>query len=374
VTARGTAADPLRAVLELGQSIWLDDIRRDLITEGELARLVDGGLRGVTSNPAIFARAIAGSALYDARLAELVVAEPTAPVERLYEALAVEDIRGAADVLLPVWEATGGADGFVSLEVSPRLAHDAENTVAEAQRLWRLVDRPNLMIKVPATAEGLAAVEELLARGINVNVTLIFSLAHYEGAARAWLRGLGRCARPDRVASVASVFVSRLDTAVDRELETMGTPEALALRGHAAVANARRVYRRFRELAAGDEFRRLAGRGARPQRPLWASTSTKNPAYSDVKYVEELIGPDTVNTLPRGTLEAFRDHGRVEETLTRGWEEADAAWAALAGLGIDLDAVTDELQAAGVAAFAASFDELLGAIEARRQELRGTRR
>jgi len=360
--------NPLLELRGLGQSVWLDDIRRDLLTGGGLARLVEeDGLAGVTSNPSIFEKAIAGSGLYDAQIEAELAADPAMGTAALYEALVVEDIRGAADVLRPVWEATGGVDGYVSLEVSPHLARDAEATVAEARRLWDRVGRPNLMIKVPATAEGIPAIEALIADGINVNVTLIFSVGHLEAAAGAYVRGVERCATPGGVASVASLFVSRLDTAVDRELEAVGTPEALALRGRAAVANARVAYGRFRELF-GTPFEPFASGGARVQRPLWASTSTKNPAYPDVKYVEELVAPDTVNTLPRATLEAFRDHGRAAVAITP--ESIGAArrdLEALAGLGIDLERVTGELQAAGVAAFEEAFDRLMAAIDARRR-------
>ncbi len=360
-------SNPLCALRDLGQSVWLDDIRRDLLTGGGLQRLVESDcLAGVTSNPSIFEKAITGSDLYDAQIEAELTRDPGLTTAALYEALVVEDIRGAADVLRPVWEATGGVDGYVSLEVSPHLARDAAATVAEARRLWRRVDRPNLMIKVPATAEGIPAIETLIAEGINVNVTLIFSIAHLEAAAGAYRRGIERCATPGGVASVASLFVSRLDTAVDRELEALGTAEAAALRGRAAVANARVAWARSRELF-GDPFDPMRSRGARAQRPLWASTSTKNPAYSDVKYVEELVAPDTVNTLPRATLEAFRDHGRAATAITpESIEAARRDLEALAGLGIDLDRVTTALQEAGVEAFEAAFDRLLAALDARR--------
>jgi len=363
--------NPLRELQNYGQSLWLDYIRRSLITGGELTRLVEeDGLRGLTSNPTIFEKAIAGSTDYDKALHLLLAEDPHADARTLYEALAIEDIRMAADILRSVYDETDGADGFVSLEVSPHLARDTAGTVAEARRLWQVVDRPNLMIKVPATPEGIPAVEALIAEGINVNVTLMFSLAHYEAVAHAYLRGVERCPDPSKVASVASFFVSRVDTAVDRALETIGTREALALRGTIAIAKAKRVYRRFREIFSSEPFKALRQRGARVQRPLWASTGTKNPAYPDVLYVEELIGPDTVNTLPPATLSAFRDHGRVRgATVQEGLAEAETALTALEELGIDLDAITEQLQAEGVAAFARSFDQLLAALEEKRHAL-----
>ncbi len=363
--------NPLLELKQLGQSVWLDYIRRNLITSGELQRLVEeDGLCGVTSNPTIFQKAIAGSDDYDEAIRALLTAEPHTDASALYEALAIEDIRMAADILRRVYEETDGRDGFVSLEVSPHLAHDTEGTIAEARRLWQAVDRPNLMIKVPATPEGIPAIEALIAEGININVTLIFSLAHYEAVAHAYIRGLARCPDPHRVASVASFFVSRVDTVVDRALEAIGTPEALALRGKIAIANARMAYRRFREIFYGEPFAALRAQGARVQRPLWASTSTKNPAYSDVLYVEELIGPDTVNTLPPATLNAFRDHGQVRGiTLEEGLAEAEKALAHLKELDIDLEAITEQLQRDGVAAFAASFDQLMEALAEKRRSI-----
>ncbi len=368
--------NPLAALREKGQSVWLDYIRRSLIDGGELGRLVERGVRGLTSNPTIFEKAIAGSTDYDAHLAEILAADVDPDPEAVFERLAVADISRAADIVAPVYESSAGDDGYVSLEVSPRLAHDTTGTIAEAHRLWDLVDRPNLMIKVPATAEGVPAVEELIAASINVNVTLLFSVRHYEAVAAAYLRGLERSADPSNVASVASFFVSRVDTAVDRALEEIGTDRALRLRGKISVANARVAYHRFDELFAGEVVPELFGKGGRPQRVLWASTGTKNPAYSDVRYVEELVGPDTVNTMPPATLEAFEDHGRVRgATITEGVAEAEADLAELAELGIDLDAVTDRLQDEGVAAFADSFDQLLSAIGAKVRRLRaGTAR
>ena len=360
--------NPLQRLWEdHGQAVWFDFIERALLSGGGLARLAaDDGVRGVTSNPSIFQKAIEGGGAYGDAVAELLENDPAMTTVDLYEALAIEDIRGAADILRTVFAASGGDDGYVSLEVSPHLARDTEGTLAEAERLWRTVDRPNLMIKVPATSEGIPAIERLIAEGINVNATLLFSLGHYEAVAGAYLRGLEACAEPAHVASVASFFVSRVDTKVDAALDTIGTPEALALRGKAAVANAKLAYRRFEELFGRDGFAAHAERGARVQRPLWASTSTKNPDYRDVIYVEELIGADTVNTLPAATLEAFRDHGRLRASLREDPAAAEQIFSGLADLGVDIDAVTEELQVEGVAAFATSFDKLLAALDAAR--------
>jgi len=357
--------NPLKALWEeQGQAVWLDFIERRLLTGGGLARLVEeDGVRGVTSNPSIFQKAIEGSDAYDAMVDELLAKNPGMNAVELYEAVAIADIRLAADELRPVWDQSSGTDGFVSLEVSPRLARDTAGTVTEAQRLWAEVGRPNLMIKVPATPEGIPAIERLIGEGVNVNATLMFSLEDYEAVAHAYLRGIAACAEPARVASVASFFVSRVDTKVDAALEAIGTEEALALCGKAAVANAKLAYRRFEELFHGEAFAPLAARGAQVQRPLWASTGTKNPAYSDALYVDELIGPETVNTLPVATMDAFRDHGRVRATVGEDLAAAEASVAGLAALGVDLDAVTEELQVEGVAAFAASFDQLLAALE-----------
>ena len=363
--------NPLKELEKRGQSIWLDYIRRSLITSGELGRLIrEDGLRGVTSNPTIFEKAISGSKDYDDTLRVRLGEDPHADTAALFEMLAVEDIQKAADAFRPVYESTQGADGFVSLEVSPRLAHDTAGTLAEARRLWKALGRPNVMIKVPATPEGIPAIAALIGEGINVNVTLMFSLAHYEAVAQAYLRGLERSSEPQGVASVASFFVSRVDTGVNRKLGEIGTPEALVLRGQAAIANARMVYRRFREIFDGASFAALRNRGTRVQRPLWASTGAKNPAYSDVLYVEELIGADTVNTVPPATLDAFRDHGRVAgNTVEQGQVEAEETLKRLARLGIDLNAITENLQADGVSSFAASFEQLLGALEEKRKGL-----
>jgi transaldolase / glucose-6-phosphate isomerase len=362
--------NPLRELQKAGQSIWLDYIRRNLITSGELKRLVEqDGLSGLTSNPAIFEKAIDGSADYDDALRGRFAEGTHASAGALYELLAIEDVRMAADVLEPVYRRAGGGDGYVSMEVSPNLAHDTAGTIAEAQRLWKTVHRPNIMIKVPSTREGVPAVEELTAQGINVNITLMFSMAHYEAVARAYIRGLERSAHPERLSSVASFFVSRVDTIVDRALEAIGTPEALALRGKIAIANAKLVYQRFREVFYGADFAALRQRGARVQRPLWASTGTKNPHYSDVLYVEELIGPDTVNTIPPATLNAFRDHGRPRLSVQDGLEAARADLARLQDFGIDLNDIAEKLLVEGVAAFITSLDHLLAGIEKKRQAI-----
>jgi transaldolase len=360
--------NPLKALWEDHQQApWLDYIERDLLTGGGLARLIGSdGVRGVTSNPSIFKSAITGSESYDADIDAFLRTHPDAPTTDLYEALAIADIQMAADELAGVFEASGGTDGFVSLEVSPHLAHDTAGTEAEARRLWQAVDRPNLMIKVPATEAGIPAIEALIAGGINVNATLMFSLADYEAVATAYLRGLERRDDPSGVASVASFFVSRVDSKVDAALEAVGTDEARALRGRAAIANSRLAYRRFLELFRGPGFAELADRGAQVQRPLWASTSTKNPAYPDVLYVEELVGPDTVNTLPTATLEAYRDHGHPRSVVASSFDEDEAVLAALGEFGIDLDAITKELQTAGVVSFADAFDELMEALEGKR--------
>jgi transaldolase len=367
--------NPLKELRELGQSVWLDYIRRDLIRSGELKRLVEeDGIRGVTSNPTIFEKAITGSTDYDDALRAHLAKDPKTDVGKLYERLAIEDIQMAADVLRAVYDNTGGADGYVSFEVSPHLAHDTQATISEAKRLRAAVDRPNVMIKVPATPEGIPAIEALIAEGVNVNITLMFSMSHYEAVARAYIRGLERCTNPARVASVASFFVSRVDTMVDRALETLATAQARAktLLGKIAIANSKMVYHRFLEIFHGEGFVALRQRGTRVQRPLWASTSTKNPAYSDVLYVENLIGAETVNTMPPETLHAFKDHGQVPgETVRDSLDDAAAALGWLKALGINFETITEKLQQDGVAAFAASFDQLLDALEKKRKAMVG---
>ena len=361
--------NPLLKLHDHSQSVWLDYIRRDLIVGGGLRALVErDGLRGVTSNPTIFEKAIDGDTDYDVGIAEALACNPNATAKELYDTLAIEDVRHAADILRPSYEAADGSDGFVSIEPPPQLTRDTAATISEAHRLWRTVDRPNLMIKVVGTAEGVAAVEALIAEQINVNVTLMFSLRHYEAVAAAYIRGLNRCRRPEHVASVASFFVSRVDTQVDRALEEVGSTEARALQGKIAIANAKIAYQRFREVFYGDPFSAQRMRGARVQRPLWASTSTKNPRYRDVLYVEELVGPDTVNTMPVTTLDAFRDHGHVRsDTITSDLDEAHQSLEGLARLGIDLNAITEKLQLDGISAFAADYDRVLAAVEKKKK-------
>jgi transaldolase len=358
-----------------GQSVWLDFIEREMVHSGELARLVRTGVAGVTSNPTIFQQAISKSAAYADDLAHLV--KQGLDAKTIFERLAVADIQAAADVLRPIYDAAGGHDGFVSLEVSPALAHETDATVAEARRLHAAVNRPNLMVKVPATRAGVPAIRTLIGDGVNINVTLIFSLERYDAVKEAYLQGLSdrldRGQAIDRIASVASFFVSRVDGNVDARLEKIAAArpdwamEATALMGKAAVANAKLAYRQFQTKFSGARWERLAAAGARVQRPLWASTSTKNPAYPDLLYVEPLIGPHTVNTMPPKTLEAFLDHGRVEQTVEQGVEEVAGQLAAIEALGISLAQVTEELEEDGVKKFADSFVDLLASIEQRRR-------
>ncbi len=376
--------NPLKQLQMLGQSVWYDNIRRSLITSGELRQLMETGIVGVTSNPTIFQRAMAGSADYDDALRELALAGRSA--QEIYEALAIEDIRAAADLLAPIYERTDGRDGYVSIEVSPDLAHDTQGTIDEARRLHAAIGRHNVMVKVPATPAGIPAIEQLIADGVNINVTLIFALSAYEQVVNAYIAGLERRARAGQplanVASVASVFVSRIDTAVDalleERLQRAADPseraEIQALFGKAAIANSKIIYRRFQQLFQSPRFRALMERGARVQRPLWASTSTKNPAYRDVMYVEELIGPDTVNTMPPVTIQAFSDHGVVRQTVIEGVDEAEAVLERLSRLGIDLDAVMQRLLDEGVKAFADSFHALIDLIEVKRQAVLASRR
>ena len=372
------ADNPLRQLQAQGQSVWLDYLSRDLIESGKLAALVrDDGLAGVTSNPTIFQSAISSSDTYDAQILEQSRAGADYP--DMFEAIAVDDVRAAADVLRPVYDGTDGLDGYVSLEVSPRLAHDTEGTVAEAKRLFAAVGRPNTMIKVPATAEGLPAIERLLVEGLNINITLIFAQSFYEAVAEAYVRALeARAARGERldtVGSVASTFVSRIDTAVDEELDRLGErkPEAAAeireLLGKAAVANSKAVYQAFLRVFGSARFKRLADQGARRQRPLWASTSTKNPAYRETLYVDELIGPGTVNTMPEPTMDAFRAGGEVQETVTEGLDYWLQTLERLQDLGVDVDAVMQRLLAEGVQKFIDSYDQLLVDLEAKADAL-----
>jgi transaldolase / glucose-6-phosphate isomerase len=366
--------NPLVKLQEYGQSIWYDNIERRLLTGGELARMIaEDGVLGLTSNPTIFEKAISGSSDYDAEIATL--AAQGRSVEHIYEVLTVEDIRLAADLLRPVYDRTDGRDGYASLEVSPHLAFDAEVTVSEGRRLFDKVGRPNLMIKVPGTPEGVPAIEALIASGVNVNVTLLFAQSAYDAAARAYIRGLERLSASggdvSRVASVASFFVSRIDSNADQRVEALISaskdPDVQArlrnLLGQTAIANSKLAYVRFQAIFGEGRFQALRDRGARVQRMLWASTSTKNPAYPDTMYVDPLIGPDTVNTVPHNTLEAYRDHGAPQGvTVTEGVAAAEAHMAALAAAGISLDEITAELLAQGVASFSASYDKLLAVI------------
>jgi transaldolase/glucose-6-phosphate isomerase len=349
-----------------GQAIWLDYISRSLISSGELEKLVQGGLRGMTSNPAIFEKAIAGSTDYDQVMRALV--EDGASVEGIYESLAKEDIRRAADILRSVYDRSNGLDGYVSLEVNPELADDTVRTISEAERLFKELGRPNVMIKIPATRAGIPAIETAISKGINVNVTLIFSQGQYEQAALAYINGLEKLFASggdlSRIASVASMFVSRVDTAVDNQLNQVGADH---LMGKIAIANAKIIYTRFQNLFSGERWKTLQANGARVQRPLWASTGTKNPAYSDTLYVDNLIGPQTVNTLPPATLQAFSDHGTIAPTLTANVDESRSLLEDLYSLGIDLEQITQKLQVDGVAAFAEAFHSLKRSIDGKRR-------
>jgi transaldolase/glucose-6-phosphate isomerase len=364
----------LSRISDLGQSIWYDNIERGMLEGGELARMVsEDHVVGVTSNPAIFQKAISGSTAYDAQIEEIVAENPTIPIKELYEKLAIEDIRYAADVLQPVYERTDGGDGYISLEVSPELAQDTNGTIEEAKRLYHEVGRPNLMIKIPATQAGLPAITEVIGSGINVNVTLMFSLQNYIAVANAYIAGLEKlqAERGDlsRVASVASFFVSRVDTLLDKLLEGVGTAEAKALQGKMAIANAKAAYLEFKKIFGSERFQKLAAKGARVQRPLWASTSTKNPNYRDVLYAEELVGLNTVDTMPPATLTGLKDHGQIRASLEEELEDAPAVLARLESLGISYEEATQKLQDDGVVAFAEAFVELLKTLEDKREAI-----
>ncbi len=355
---------------EQDQSPWIDFIDRELLTSGKLKQMVADGIRGLTSNPTIFAKAVA-TGQYDELVRREIAAGDDA--RQIYEEIAVADVGDAADVLRSVYDESDGADGFASIEVEPDLAGDTEATIARARELWGRLERPNVFIKIPATEAGVPAIEAAISEGINVNVTLMFSVEMYKRVARAYIAGLrtrhGRGEPIDRVASVASFFVSRVDTKIDPQLDEIGTPSALAARGRAAIANAKQAYEAFGEIFGGDEFADLRAAGARVQRCLWASTSTKNPDYRDVLYVEELIGPETVDTMPLDTIKAFIDHGEVRRTLDRDLDAAHEAIRAVEAEGISMERVTDELIDEGVASFSKSFDELLETIESKRKEL-----
>jgi len=363
-------ASRLHRLADYGQSVWIDFLSRDMLRSGELERRMrDDAVVGVTSNPTIFQKAISSGAAYDEQLRE-VLEEERDPKE-IFLRLAIKDVEDALDLLRPVWDEGGGQDGYVSLEVDPTLASDTAGTIEEAQRLHEAINRPNLFVKIPATKAGLPAIEEMIARGRSINVTLIFSLERYAEVAEAYIRGLERLVDaggdPRTVASVASFFVSRVDTETDRRLDEIGGHDEL--KGKLAIANAKLAYRRYKEIFAGDRWEALATKGATTQRCLWASTSTKNPAYRDVMYVEELIGPKTVNTMPEETIEAFQDHGEVAPTLEQGIDEANRVFEQIQQAGVDYADVTDTLEREGVEKFADSFAELLEGIRAKSGEL-----
>ena len=369
------ATNPLKDLLKYGQSVWLDYIRRDLLTSGELKRLIEeDGLRGMTSNPAIFEKAIADSTLYSDILQSLR-SRSDLDAKGRYEILAIRDIQDAADFLRPVYDSSKRRDGYVSLEVSPYLARDTEGTLAEARRLWKTVGRENVMIKVPGTAEGIPAFQQLISEGININVTLLFSQEVYKRVADAYIAGLeqlsARGGDVSKIASVASFFISRIDSSVDAIVgerlkaskEQREQEQLKSMLGKVAIANGKQTYVSYQKIFSGDRWKALSTKGAQTQRVLWASTSTKNANYRDVLYVEELIGPDTVNTIPPATLDAFRDHGRARPSLTEDVESANRTMETAAKLGISMKEVTDKLTDDGVRLFAEAFDKLLKAVE-----------
>jgi transaldolase len=369
------ATNPLKDLQKFGQSVWLDYIRRDLFTTGELKRLIDeDGLRGMTSNPAIFEKAIADSTLYDDMLKQLSSRADLDATGR-YEILAIRDIQAAADALRPVYDSTKRRDGYVSLEVSPYLARDTDATLKEARRLWKAVGRENLMVKVPGTTEGIPAFQQLISEGININVTLLFAQEVYAKVAEAYIAGVEQLAvhggDVSRIASVASFFISRIDSSVDSILaarlkaskDEREKADLQGLLGKVAIANGKETYQTYLKIFSSDRWKKLASKGAQTQRVLWASTSTKNPNYSDVMYVEELIGPDTVNTIPPATFDAYRDHGRPRASLTEDVASANRTMATLARLGISIKEATDKLTNDGVRLFAEAFDKLLKAVD-----------
>lgn len=374
--------NPLLRLSDLGQSVWYDYIRRDLYQSGELARLIaQDGLKGMTSNPTIFEKAVAASELYDEDIRR-ASAQGKNPSE-IFEALAVEDVRRAADVFRPVYEATGGDDGFVSIEVGPGLALDTQGSIEEARRLWKACDRPNVMVKIPGTEPGVPAIRQCLAEGININITLLFSVPRHRQVMEAYLQAMEarvEAGKPvDRIRSVASFFISRVDTNVDKKLDAIAKAadrseadkaKAKALRGKVAIANARLAYQAFREVFGSERLRKLADKGVALQRPLWASTSTKDPAYPDLYYVEALVAPDTVDTIPPETFTAYKDHGDPKVRIEEDLEGARAAFSGIAELGIDESKVYQELEDEGVKKFADSFDQLLKAVEGKEAAIR----
>jgi transaldolase len=372
----------VEALLKQGQSIWQDDIARSMLTTGKLASTIkDVGVRGLTSNPTIFEKAISGGTDYDAQISELLGEGKAA--QDIFEALEVSDLQGALDLFRPIYDQSEGRDGFCSIEVFPDAARDANQTRIQTRRLWDEVNRPNLMVKIPGTAEGAPVVGEMLAQGININITLLFSIAAYERVAWAYVEALEKrqaAGQPiDRIASVASFFVSRVDTLVDKMLDEKiaadpnNTAKYEALKGKIAVANAKLAYAKYQEIFGSDRFAKLKAAGARPQRPLWASTGTKNPAYSDTLYVDTLVGPDTVNTMPEKTITAFLDHGSTERAVDKDIDQSRQLMADLADAGIDIDAVTHQLEEEGIASFIKSFESLLDGVEAKRSQLAGVR-
>jgi transaldolase/glucose-6-phosphate isomerase len=369
------ATNPLKDLLKFGQSVWLDYIRRDLLTSGELKRLIEeDGLRGMTSNPTIFEKAITGGKLYDDLLNSLK-SRTDLDAKGRFEILAIRDIQDAADILRPVYDSSKRRDGYVSLEVSPYLARDTKGSLEEARRLWKAVGRENIMIKIPGTAEGLPAIQQALSEGININITLLFAQEVYVKVAEAYIAGLEQFAKNggdvSRMASVASFFISRIDSAVDAIIDAKlkASKDALeqellkSIQGKVAIANGKQTYEKYQEIFGTDRWKALAAKGAQTQRVLWASTSTKNPAYRDVLYVEELIGPDTVDTIPPATLDAFRDHGKPRQSLTEDLASAHKTMEAAPKVGISMKEVTDKLTDDGVRSFSEAFDKLLAAVE-----------
>jgi transaldolase len=352
-----------------GQSPWIDNLTRDRVRSGKLANMVDEGIRGVTSNPTIFQKAMTNSKMYDADFARLIEG---GTVEQAFWEMAISDVTGALEILHPLYEQSGASDGFVSLEVSPRLAYDTEGTIKDARSFHEKINMPNLLVKIPATEAGVPAIRQMISEGHNINVTLIFSLERYDAVIEAYISGLEELGRSggdvSRVHSVASFFVSRVDTEVDRRLEASGTDKLASVRGKAAVAQAKLAYKLFQDRFAGPRWEALAAKGAHVQRPLWASTSTKNPAYPDLLYVDSLIGPDTVNTMPDATVDAFKDHGVVARTVDKGVDQAQADLDALHEAGIDMSDVSHRLEEEGVASFSKSYDELLQALEDKANE------